>query len=105
MIHGTLTPHLEASLPWVLIKIDPIILNFRTIPQFSVCLNLFPLLGHLSAFENRFQDCLRMELELGILRLFFFLGPHPQHMEVSRLWVKLELQLLAYTTATATWDP
>ena len=29
----------------------------------------------------------------------FFLGPHPQHMEVSRLGVKLELQLLAYTTA------
>ena len=26
-------------------------------------------------------------------------------MEVPRLGVKLELQLLAYTTATATWDP
>ena len=26
-------------------------------------------------------------------------------MEVSRLGVKLELQLLAFTTATATWDP
>ena len=31
--------------------------------------------------------------------LFFFLGPHPWHMEVPRLWVKLELQLQAYTTA------
>ena len=30
---------------------------------------------------------------------FFFLGPHPQLMEVPRLGVKSELQLLAYTTA------
>ena len=29
-----------------------------------------------------------------------FLGPHPQHMEVPRLRVELELQLLAYATAT-----
>ena len=29
-----------------------------------------------------------------------FLGQHPRHMEVPRLWVELELQLLAYTTAT-----
>ena len=33
---------------------------------------------------------------------FFFLGPHLQHMEVSRLGVESELQLPAYTTATAT---
>ena len=26
-----------------------------------------------------------------------FLGLHPQYMEVPRLWVKLELQLLAFT--------
>ena len=39
--------------------------------------------------------------------LFFclFLGPHPWHMEVPRLGVKSELLLLAYATATATWDP
>ena len=36
---------------------------------------------------------------------FFFLGPHPWHMEVPRLGVKSELQLLAYTTAIATRDP
>ena len=35
---------------------------------------------------------------------FFFLGPHLGHMEVPRLVVQLELQLLAYTTATATLD-
>ena len=41
--------------------------------------------------------------------LFFFfllfLGPLPRHMEVPRLGVESELQLLAYTTATAMPDP
>ena len=32
---------------------------------------------------------------------FFFLGSHHQHMEVSRLGVKLELELQATATATA----
>ena len=36
--------------------------------------------------------------------LSVFLGLHPQHMEVPRLGVNLELQLPAYTTATATQD-
>ena len=40
-----------------------------------------------------------------ILFYFCFLGPHPWHMKVPSLGVKLEPQLLAYTTATATWDP
>ena len=31
-------------------------------------------------------------------------GAHLQHMEVSRVGVELELQLPAYTIATATWD-
>ena len=35
---------------------------------------------------------------------FLFLGLHPQHMEVPRVWVELELHLLAYTSATAMWD-
>ena len=34
-----------------------------------------------------------------------FLGPYPQHMEVPKLGVKAELQLLAYAIATATWEP
>ena len=34
-----------------------------------------------------------------------FFGPLPWHMEVPRLEVKSELQLAAYTTATATQDP
>lgn len=36
---------------------------------------------------------------------FVFLGLHPRHMEVPRLGVESELQLPAYTTATATPDP
>ena len=36
---------------------------------------------------------------------FVFLGAHPRHMEVPRLVVESELQLTAYTTATATRDP
>ena len=36
--------------------------------------------------------------------LFFFLWPYLQHMEVSGLGVKSELQLLAYATATTTQD-
>ena len=34
-----------------------------------------------------------------------FLGLHPEHMEVPRLGVKLELYLLTNPTATATLDP
>ena len=36
--------------------------------------------------------------------LFSFLGLHLWHMEVSRLGIESELQLLAHTTATATLD-
>ena len=39
------------------------------------------------------------------LFLFCFLGLCLQHMEVPRLGNKSELQLLAYTTARATWHP
>ena len=42
---------------------------------------------------------------LLLLLLFCFLGLHLKHMEVPRLGVELELQLLAYTTATAIPDP
>ena len=40
----------------------------------------------------------------GFCILFFFLGLQIWHMEVPRLGVQSELQLLAYATATATWD-
>ena len=37
--------------------------------------------------------------------IFFFLWPHPRHMVVPRLGVKLEMQPPAYATATAMPDP
>ena len=37
--------------------------------------------------------------------VFSLLWPHPQHMEVPRPGVESELQLPAYTIATATLDP
>ena len=36
---------------------------------------------------------------------FIFIGLHLQHMEVPRLGVESELQLLTYTAAKATPDP
>ena len=44
-------------------------------------------------------------LLLAFFFFFVFLGLHEWHMEVPRLGVKRELQLPAYTTATATQDP
>ena len=39
------------------------------------------------------------------LLLLFILRPHLQHREVPRLGAELELQLPAYTTTAAMWDP
>ena len=44
-------------------------------------------------------------LSFSFCFVFVFLGLHPRRMEVPRLRVQSELQLPAYTTATATWDP
>ena len=44
-------------------------------------------------------------LKTHFLLFAFFLGPYLRHMEVPRLGIKSELQLLAYTTATAMPDP
>ena len=46
----------------------------------------------------------RLSLPRGWI-FFCFLGPHLQHMEVTRLGVQSELQLLASTTATTMKDP
>ena len=44
-------------------------------------------------------------MEIYFFSYFLFLGLQVQHMEVPRLGVELELQLLVYTTATAMQDP
>ena len=48
--------------------------------------------------------CLFVCLFFVFVFVFCFLGLHPWHMKVPRLGVELELQLLAYTTATAKPD-
>ena len=40
-----------------------------------------------------------------IIGFFWLFRPHPWHMEVPRLGVESELQLLTYTTATAKQNP
>ena len=54
---------------------------------------LIPFLSPLVLFLSSFKS-----LSLS------FLGLHLWHIEISRPDVELELQLPAYTTATATWD-
>ena len=46
-----------------------------------------------------------MQLLILILLLLCFLGLHLQYMEVSSLGVESKLQMQAYATVTATWDP
>ena len=64
-----------------------------------------------SSFPSLFQlsDGKGLRIQQFFLFFFFFclfwgLVLHPWHMEVSRLGVKLELQLLAYATSMATPD-
>ena len=63
-------------------------------------------MASISGTENSFFCLLCPSLHISVLihspsLVVFFLELHPQHMEVPRLGVKSELQLPAYTTATA----
>ena len=51
------------------------------------------------------QNMVQISIYLRFKIFVFFLNLQPQHMEVSRLGVELELQPPAYTTATAKQDP
>ena len=51
------------------------------------------------------MDSIIVRKEYFSFSFLFFLGPHPRHMEAPRTGVQPELQLLAYTTATAMWGP
>ena len=46
-----------------------------------------------------------LSISLSIYLSIIFLGPYLRHMEVPRLGVESELEVPAYTTATATLDP
>ena len=60
---------------------------------------------------ERVPECALSHLRQGppqplpFLNFFSFLGLHVRHMEVPKLGVQSELQLLAYTTVTATQEP
>ena len=58
----------------------------------------------ISALEKLVSYVQKQVDKIGIFFFFFFfllLGLHPWHMETPRLGVELELQLLAYATATS----
>ena len=61
------------------------------------------LLNFLNVCES--VHCLFVCLFVSFFKFFYFVRPHLWHMEVPRLRVQLELQLLAYTRATAMQDP
>ena len=60
----------------------------------------FNCMAPISAFVFTRPPLLPVSPLLFLIFLFF-----PQHVEVPRLGVKSELQLPAYTAATAMWDP
>ena len=53
---------------------------------------------------SSYSVVLRLPIQITCGILFIFLRLPLQHMEVPKLGVKLELQLLAYTTATVMQD-
>ena len=78
---------------------DPFYLDSKSIStnRFSQSLLFLLIFITLYAIKQLFH--------LPLERFLFFLGPHQRHMEVLRLGVKSEPQLLACTRATATPDP
>ena len=81
-------------------------LTFRTSDFIQITQTSFRLLY----FSQRTLDyylihCIYFYFILLLLLFLVFLGLHLWHMEVPRLGVQSELQLLGYTTATATPDP
>ena len=89
----------------------------------QVLMQMLPLIQHLHVFfrwpsQHHIYDLLFIPLKVtrpstcwstqgsGVFwSLFLFLGLYPRHMEVPRLGVAPDLQLPAYTTATATRHP
>ena len=71
-----------------------------------VCLFVLQVLGHwICTYPTNLSiDILFSKVVIPIYLFICFSGLHPQHMEVPRLGVKSELQLPAYTPATAMWD-
>ena len=85
---------------------------FHTVISFLILAGLFKLLfipfpTLLPLFIWKFYFAFPLTNALFFFKLknfFCFLGPHLGHMEVPRLGGESELQLPAYTAATATWE-
>ena len=85
-------------------------------PLFSCTWGIWKLLGqgwnpscrpmpHPMGYELHLWPMLQLVApDLFFFFLIFFLGSHPQHMEVPRLGVQTEMKLSACVTATATQD-
>ena len=72
----------------------------------SSCVHLLSWISWLRvllAFNLTYVDTPRHDF-ICLNLYFFLLGPHFRHMEVPRLGVESKLQVLAYTTVTATSD-
>ena len=65
---------------------------------------MLPSLSISDSFDTTQLYDLHFAVHFFFFLLFFFLGLNPRHMEILRLGVESELQLPAYTTATATPD-
>ena len=63
-----------------------------------------PALHRLCAWDRLVNKRTTTPSHVELFLFVVFLGPHPQHLEVPRLGAELELQLLAYATATAMPD-
>ena len=48
--------------------------------------------------------CTYAILSIKFIIIFLFIGPHPWHLEVSRLEIESEMQLPVYARAIATQD-
>ena len=75
--------------------------------EYFLCIHISSL-GNFSHFSFLFKIFImksRKSFYFFLSFFFCFLGLYPQHMEVPRLRVQSELQLPAYTTATAMEDP
>ena len=88
----TITPNKHFSIPMVfLLGFFFFFFCHTTSCESSLAKDQTYTMGSLTRFTTR---------ELSRLFFFFvFLGLHPWHVELPRLEVKSELQLLAYTTA------
>ena len=66
--------------------------------KFYICITVTPQIPRLWPWQSPFYSPLLWVWLFYFIVFFYFLGPHPWHMEVSRLGVKSELQLAACAT-------